>query len=513
MRNAIAWSYERLNRDEQRVFGLLSVFAGGFTAEAAHAIAGGADEAALQPTLAALQDASLINCQPLSGDVRFTMLETIREFAADQLSASGDLDAARRRSADYFVALAERAQDGMRSTGQVQWLDILDRDHENLGEALTWHLKAEDDTALRLVVALGEFWELRGYLGEGRRRLAAALAGRDGAPPALRARAMDAAGLLAARQGDYVAAGELVRDGLAVWREIGDAHAVAGSLRRLGGLAWDLGDATAARRYYEQSLVIARDLDDQRTIAGALNNLGMVAAGEGDYPAARALYEECLPLFRAVNDEANCGNVLLNMGLAADNAGEHSTGRASLDESLTTFRSIGYRSGIALALFNIGNQSLALGGLDEAEASYRESLALYRDMGAAADATYALFGLGKVAHLRGDHASARAFMGESLALRIETGENRPIAANLVGLAGVDRAEGQPEQAVRLLSAAATLRESLGIRMHPSQCVEFESETAALRLELGDTAFASAWEQGGALSALEALVLCGPGGPE
>ncbi len=253
---------------------------------------------------------------------------------------------------------------------------------------------------------------------------------------------------------------------------------------------------------------------------GALEALqAVVGAATTVRPALEALAEASLiglpldtagtrSMFRALNDSSGAGNTLLNLGLATGNLGDPTGARWLLADSVAAFREIGHKPGIALVLFNLGNLDLDLDDLEAAQARYEESLALAEALGQRADASYALFGLGDVAYRRGDLDLARARMGASLALRYETGEKRPIARNLEGIAALDRAGGLPERAVRLLAAAATLRESLGLPVDPGPGTRatLDLERATLRTTLGERAFESAWAAGAAMSAEETLAL-------
>jgi predicted ATPase/DNA-binding SARP family transcriptional activator len=499
LRNALRWSFDRLSTDEQCVFVHLGVFAGGCTVEAAQAVVG-----ETPPALEALIEASLVQAQVVAGETRFTLLETIREFALEQLTARGELFEAQQRHADYFTRLAERARPALEGPAQNQWLDRLESDHDNLRAALARAIGADDDSGLRLAAALDKFWAIRGYLTEGRRWLAQALERRPHAAMPLRATALEAAGYMASRQGDYARARDLHEQALSIWHQLEDGPAIAQTLRGLGIVAANQGDNALAKTYYEQSLDIARQSGDARGIATALNNLGLVAAEQGDFALARSLYQECLAAARTLGDKSVTGNALHNLSLVASQQSDPAAARSLLEESLAEFREIGHKWGIALALLNLGNLVESQADLASAETYFQESLALYRELGDPATASYPLFGLGEVAYRRGDHATARRLFCESLRLRFETGEKRPIARNLEGVAQVDRAEGQSERAARLFGAAEALRESLGAPLMPQYLPEYKREVAALRATLGEAKFEKAWAEGRALSLDQAV---------
>jgi predicted ATPase/DNA-binding SARP family transcriptional activator len=506
LRSALAWSYDRLSPAEQLVFRHMGVFAGGATRAAAQAVS--LETAPVLPVLEALREASLLQTHAAAeaDEARFTLLATLREFALEQLAQRGEAGAARRRHLDYYLALAERAAPALEGPEQSRWLDRLERDHDNLRAALSYARKLEDDSELRLVVALGKFWEVRGYLTEGRRWLSGALARRSQAELPLHGGALALAGTLAYRQGDYEAARTLFEQSLFVGQQLENGQAILQALRRLGIVAHDLGDLALAKSYYEQSLAIAREIGDAHGIAGALNNLGLMAADEADDALARALHLECLPIFRQLGDRLNVGMTLLNLSLAASHQLDYPTAQSLLEESLATFREIGHKWGVALALLNLANLAINQADLGRAQACHQQSLALYRELGDKTMASYPLFGVGQVAYQQGDYQLARSLYRESLAVRYEAGERRPIPRNLEGLGQLERAEGRLERAAQLFGAAEALRQGHAIPLKPNYAAEYQREVAALRAGLGEAAFEQAWAAGRALSAAQAVAL-------
>jgi predicted ATPase len=510
LRNAIQWSYDLLDVGAQRVFAHLGIFAGGCTLEAAQAVTG---SQAVLPTLEALCEASLVQAQAGGDQTRYSLLETLRAYALEQLEARGEAAAARRGHAAYFLALAERAAPALGGPQQKAWLDSLDREHANLLGALDLALCAEDGSGPRLAVALHKFWEIRGYLTEGRAWLTRALAQIPPAARPERAAALEAAGLLAARQGDNAASGAMYEKALVLFQQLEDGPAIARTLRGLGIVADNLGSYPLARSYYQQSLDTARQSGDVRNAALALNALGWLATEQGDFEGARSLYDQSLPLAREAGDMIAIGVTLLNQGLTFDPQTEGEAARALFEESLSALRAIEYKSGIALVLFNLGNLAEEQAQDAAAEAYLHESLGLHRELGDLGMASYPLFGLGRIAYRRGDLARAQELFRESLTLRHAFGENRPIARTLESLALIEQRQGQAERAARLFGAAAALRQALGVPLHRPYVPEYEQAVAALRATLGGTAMEAAWAAGRALPIEQAVTLAlQPGGP-
>ena len=290
LRAAIGWSYELLDPGADLVRAA-RVFAGGFTLEAAELVCG---PEALDG-IAALADHSLLR---RDGE-RFAMLETIREFALEQLA---DDDAVRDRHARAYAALLDGADEGMRGPDVSAWQTRLDAEHDNLRAALRHAVAVGDaETALRLTVAGVHYWATRGYVAAGR-ALAEAVLRLPAGPAALRMHAVNGAGVLAAEQGDFIAAREHFEAALALARTLGARDRIAGTVTNLANLALYAGDHETAVRRYEEATVIARELGDERALSLAIQNLGIAHEGAGQRARAIAALEESVALAERAAD-------------------------------------------------------------------------------------------------------------------------------------------------------------------------------------------------------------------
>ncbi len=348
MRDAIAWSYDLLNPAEQALFRRLAVFAGGFSLEAAEAIersaTRGMGNAALDE-LASLVDKSLLERSESAGDEpRFVMLETIREFALEQLDSNHEGPVTRDAHAGYFLTLGERAARELTGHRQVEWLDRLETELGNLRAAMEWLLVRDDaEGLLRLVVSLARFWDYHSHLSEGRRWLATALAqdGTEALPARLRGQALHTAGLLARCQGDYQCAQAFLSGALELFRQEGDAHGMAFSLNSLGTVAHYEGDLDHARSLHMEGLALMRAVGDPDGIAALLANLSYGALLRGDYTGAIAHGEESLVLYRELGSKLGSANVLGILGRAAFERGDHARATSLLREGLALNREVG----------------------------------------------------------------------------------------------------------------------------------------------------------------------------
>ena len=468
LRNAIAWSYDLLTEDEQRLFRQLSVFVGGCTLDAAEAVSGDQQGYHLLDQFGSLLDKSLLReVEGLSDEPRFTMLELLREFGLEQLSAKGEQESVRSRHANFFLALAEQAEAKLESGDQLDWINRMEQEHDNLRAALEWSKTAEEasELCLRLAGSLGLFWEARGYFSEGRERLSAILStdvarGRTAAHAKLLARASE----LAYRQSDYAATVELAEESLAIYRDVDDRQGIASVLIKLGNAATEAGDYETAAGYLEEALAIWQQLDDEHGTARALISLGWAALRPGDYELANARLEAALVISRELEDTRSIGFELSGLGEVALRQGDYDRATRLLEESLELRRQLGNKWGVGVSLGT----------------------------------------LGWVAIREGDWERALARLGESLEVRQEIGDKGGSAWCIERLAEVAHAKGNPEKAVRLLSAAAALRISIGSVIDPADQPEYQNRRNALRQELSQERFALAWEEGRALKLEQAI---------
>jgi len=355
LRNLIGWSWDLLDDDEKTLFRRLAAFRGTFTPDAAQSVVaspplplgapplpplplgeGWGEGSAIQASLTSLADKSLLRESGDDSSPRFEMLQTIHEYALEQLEASGEADAIHERHAAHFLAFAETARTKLSGADQVTWLDRLEDDHDDLRAALGWWEERRDlDRAAQLAASLWNFWLIRGHFHEGRAQLERLLTLMPAdAPSPAWAQVRNGAGTLAAEQGDYAAARAHFEHSLAIWQTLGNERRVANVLLNLGGLAWRQTDYPAARDFLERSLEILRRAGTREGVANALNNLGLVVKEQGHPVAARPYLEESLSITRQVGDKRGIAHALVNLADAAVDSGDLAAARAYAQEAV-----------------------------------------------------------------------------------------------------------------------------------------------------------------------------------
>ena len=369
LRDALDWDYELLSGEEQVLFRSLSVFAGGFTFDSAEAVVNGGDLFIdVFDGIDSLATKSLLRRESTeSQELRFGTLKTIREYAFERLEASGEAAELQERHARHFLDLATQLEDHITGPAQTQWLERLEHEHDNLRSALVWASEHAPLLHLQLAATLGVFWEYRSYLTEGRYWLELALRLAADAPAAVRARALDAAGVLARGQGDYARGVELHEEAVALRRELDDRVGLARSLKNLGNVYLDTGQLDHAAQLYTESVELRRTVGDVHGVGETLNNLGVLARIQGRWDEATVHYEEALVIFNQVGDVQGRGRVLMNLGEAKYEAGDFRAADNYCRQSLEVFQEIGSRWDIADVLEVMA--AVAAGLDDPAEAA------------------------------------------------------------------------------------------------------------------------------------------------
>jgi tetratricopeptide (TPR) repeat protein len=377
LRDAITWSHDLLPPEVRVLFRRLGVFVGGWTLEAAEAVANSDGALDVLEGLTALADLSLMRLDERGSEPRYGMLETIREFAAEQLIASGEDTALRRAHASYYSRLVEQARPFMLVAGQREWMRKLEAEHRNIRMALDALAASDDgDAHLRLAINLGDFWFRRSHFVEGRAHLEAALA-RTVAPTPQRAEGMK-------------------------W---------------LAALAFGQSDFAAAETWLRQSEALARSLNIPAVLGQALFFRGAVAEFEGDDDRAVVLWESALAVARELNDAHGAGAALNALSDEAHRRGDLDTAERLGKEAVALLRSIGDAFELSIGLTNIGAVALARGDTPRAVMAYKEALDLALGIGVDWVIANALAGFAAVAAAQGDHDAAARLLGATETVR------------------------------------------------------------------------------------------------
>lgn len=467
LRAAISWSYELLGPHQKTLLSRLAVFAEGCLLAAADAVCRSPEDSFLDARMGLLGLAAKSLVDPVKGDAgstRFVMLETVRAFALEQLTAAGDLQRFQARHAAWCLELAESSEQGLTGPEQTATLAALEAEHANLRAAIRWSLGNDPAVATRLCAALWRFWWIRGYLTEGRRWLGEALATAHDDLGA-RSRALIGAGVLARTQGAYEAAVAFLDEGRGLAQALGDRSALALSLINLGIVAEHRAAGHRAMALFEEARRLYEEIDDRRGVGHTLNCLGTSRLGQGDLGGAAALFEQALSTFRAVGDHWSAAMALANLGWLAQKQGRRPLARSRYEKGLAMYRALGDDLGAATMLLN----------------------------------------LGLVVNDAGEGDDVHGLFAEALLAFVRSGERRGVAECLEALALVGRRE-DPARAAVLLGTADALRDAIGAPLAAGDQVAHDDLLGALWSDLGEGPFNVAWHRGRLLELEEVVAL-------
>src|SRR5829696_7338996 len=507
LRYAIAWSYDLLAPQEQVLFRRLAVFVGGFTLEVAEAVANAVGDAPIDVVegIAALVDQSLLQQEEeAAGTSRYGMLETVREFALEQLAASSEEAAAHSAHAAYFLALAERAAPLLSGEQQQAWLERLQVEHANLRVALARSEHTGDvNSALRLAGALWRFWHRRGYWQEGRGwlvRLLALAEAVDDVELTVRAMALAGAGWLAhylreLGHTDFATAQAALEEGRERYRRLGRMDDLVDVLEGLSWIAQSLGETRRATELCEEALSVFRTLGEHVRTAESLCNLSRVTRVLGEYTQARTLAQEAVDLHRADRHQSGKAHALLVIGDVARDLGETGDVYIRCEESLAIYRDLGDPLGEGFSLHNQAVAAFAERKLDRAQTLCEESLAIFRRLDVRGATAEVLASLGPMLGAMGEPESGLSTLTEALQLALSVGPRWVVAASLEGIANIAGGQMQEIVAVELASGAAAIRAQIDVPVPPNWQSDLEQTLARARATLDQEAYAAAWARG------------------
>ena len=443
LRNTLEWSYNLLSAQEQHLFTQLACFVGGFTYEAANAIVEYDTDLPLNDGtdilegLVSLLDKSMLRRQisdRAEGEPRFVMLETLREYALERCdSLLADRIAVRHRA--YYVALAEQADPYLDGPQQLYWIGCLDAENANYRAILTRLLSdqatpAEVAQGLGLIAVIYYYWQLRGYLSEGRRWLDLALrraAEIDYDDPKTLARLYMGAGSLAMLQTDYGAARQYYEQALAIRQAQGDRRAVANIYNNLGLLFDGQGDLTKAQQVHLQSLALRQEVGDRQGVAVSLNNLGINARRRDDFEEARQYYEQSLALRRELRDVRGTASVTSNLGVLAKSRRDFEAAARLLQEALNLWQEIGEPEAVAGVLGNLAALAMDQARWEDARPLLLQCLLMHQQLGNRRGIGESLLNLGQLARGLENYPAARLFLRQAHTLLEETGNKLELA--------------------------------------------------------------------------------------
>jgi len=503
LRASMDWSWNLLSQDEQMLMRQLSVFAGGWTEEAAQTVCDRNVSGALHTLVAK----SLIMMKRVANnEARYTFHETIRQYAKEKLAASGESEIVCRRHLEFFLALALNFEQEIHGAQALNWLKQVDVDHDNLRQAMSWAGNSGlVESGLRLGFALHYYWLNYGYWGLGRELLEWLLARPEAAKHSIaRANALNLAGDLATQQGDLKAAQTLLEESIAIGLEIGEAgKASLGWARMLLGQSLMDKDKERAQHELDQSIRLLSEAGEAWRFAIALLLRGNLAERDSDMLQAHKLFTESLAIFQEIGDTWTSALPTMALGVMLYYKGDYTTATANFQQSLAIFHTMEGKNFIPGVLACLGSIALLQKHTEQAIIHFKERLSITRELMNKTDITNALCDLGIAFGHQGNYDDAVKFLCEGLELSQAMDDKYLIAACLTGLVSVIQ---QPHRAVHLLAASQVAFEQSGRFVDPLYRVEHQRTEETLREKLGKDVFATAYEEGKRMPLEDAIAL-------
>lgn len=510
LRAAIDWSYSLLSEPERILFRRLSVFAGGWSVEAAESVCASDGLASIEilDLLVRLVDKSLVVTDTHEADPRYHLLETIRQFAREKLFDSGGGEDIQNRHLEYFRGMAERAEPELTGLRMPEWLKRLEKELDNVRAALEWSLKQHVQVGLRLASALLWFWDESGYLHEGSEWLAQLLSQLETqAHTIVRARVLGIRGYMLVWDNSAEEAQPILEESVAMCRKLGDRQGVAFGLIHLGIAISNNGDSGQGRQRVAESLALYQELGDKFGTAWALTALGgCIGIKASPANVARASLEEGLPIFREMEFLPGIVHILVHLGQLAIDQGDYRAARPWLEESLAMQRQLGRGGSTILNLANLGEVAFQEGDYKQARAYYEENLSLAEATGNYIFASGTEVRLGYVALREGDRILARRIFEKRLQYFRKAGNQRGVVRALEGFASLAVAKNQPERAARVFAWADAMRETIGYARPLYEQTDMDRDLTTIHVQLDEVAFAALYATGRALTMEQAIEL-------
>jgi len=494
---AVDWSYELLSETEQKVFDRLSVFADGFTMDAAEAVCGEIAVDAVDSVIRLVEQSMVVAGPGVVAGTRYRLLETLRQYGWQRLAERGEDVEIRSRHAEFFLRIADEARPHLHGPDQGDWTRRLVAEYENARAAFDWCRTAgQVQMHLRLAERWGAFWIGSGYWTEARRRLDEALDLEAGKYPELRMRAiLGSAQVFVAEDRDRAVA--LAEEALGLAERYGDSETMVRALILSGYTAKHRNEGERGLLLLERAIDLCREGGLEYERAQALVTLGNLAS-DHESERARSYLEAGLALHRELQNSSGVGQALHYLGGVAARSGDFDDAVAWLEEGLRVDAEIGGRDNSGHLLMELGNVRRLQGDTVGATELFGRSLEFLTDVGDENCAARTRTRLGLLALAEGSLTDASDHLGSSLVASARIGDNNVVVA-LEGLASLAVATGDPDKGVIVFSAAEGIRNQRGLTTSALDLARRDRDLDAARHRLGAAASEAAWERGAAMS--------------
>jgi predicted ATPase/DNA-binding SARP family transcriptional activator len=505
LKAALDWSYELLSMPEKQLLNRLSIFSGGWSLEAAEAVCGDTEDFDVFELLSALVQKSLVEMHEQATDVRYRLLETVKQYGWERLAAEREVDAHWEKHSQHYFSLAEVALPELTGADQGQWLNKLALEHGNIRAAMEWFWAMEQSEKLmNLCANLGQFWELHGHYSEGRRWLDRALTHKDTASNIVQANTLRWAGTLADDQGDYAVAREFLTDSQGIFQQLGDKTGEATVLRMLGQVLRNEGSFDRSREVFEASLEMHRELGNLNEMGVLHRNLGNVAFDQGNDPVAKVHYEDSLKLHRETGDKIGISHALNNLGIMKFQAQDMDGAKDSYEECIEIYEELGSENSVATTLNNLGIVYFRKKEFDKAREIYSRSVAINQSLGEKITLNRTLYNLGNVELFDGNFQQALDFFKQSIDICMEIKNSQFLAFNFAALSNYHHDQGREQIAIQLQGRVRALLDDSGAAISTFEQARVDESAEEMMQDLGQDAYQKEFSVGYEMSTEQAI---------
>lgn len=495
LESAIAWSYNLLSDEEKALFRGLSVFSGGCSLESVEAVLGTLSSNILDCISSLVNKSLLVRLEEPDSEPRFSMLETLREYADARLVAQGEAETVQHLHANHFMQMAQDSQSQLWSADQREWLERLDLEHDNMRAALRWAYKTgHDNIALDLTNGLARFWDLRGYWSEGRDWARQALLLNPDEMSNRRAESLWRASFLAIRQRDYERAQPLLEQSEQMYLALGDKVGLANVYNALAVL-WVDKNYERALEYHNKSLALRRELGDKSKIWLTLHNMSFIKVNQGKWDEALRLSEEALSICRELGVGLGIAYTHYVLGYVARGQGDLDLAQELFIVCLNGSREMKNHVMVAWALNELGEVYYQMQLYGQSKEALEEAKTLFMEMGDTLGSANVLVKQGRDAQRQAEYDKAIALYREALALGTELDNDVVVGACLAGFAGILQAKKHTREAVMLFACADDLLRELYTSL---ERVNMTLGLAEARAALPPDIFEALWAEGTAM---------------
>lgn len=451
----IDWSYGLLSDKEKDLFEKLSVFPGTLNIDAAETVC--QDESTQSDEIFFIMnnliDKSLLGTIEMNSEIRFSMLQIIRQYGISKLESSGEFNTVQKKFCNYYLNLVKKFEAELKKEDQKFWLEKFERENENFRHAIILSKKNDPETALNISSSLTTFWVLKGYYSEGFNTLKNVL--HDCVTPdnELNAGVLANAGYIACEYGEYKEAREFLQKSLEFYNKQINRKGASGPLITLGLINYYKGETDKARKFYEEALVISRETGYNTDVVNSLVNLGVIDMIKGNYESSYKLFQESLITARELKDTFTVARIMTNLATIERYKSNYEKANLFYEESLLILRGIGDNQGVAHILANLANTAFLQKDYSRSETLNLECLKISEGFDYKPTLMLSILRLAELACVRNDLTSAKKFYKDYIRIFKDNEDKEKLAFCFIELAKIEFDSENFERAAKLISSA------------------------------------------------------------